>query len=153
MSIEKRLSELGISLPPAAAPLANYVSYVQEGSLIFIAGQLPRDADGQLAYVGKLGKDLSVEDGYAAARSCALHCIAQVKAALGSLDQVKRVVRVAGFVNCTDDFTQQPQVLNGASDVIMEVFGDKGRHTRVAVGNNALPGGVAVEVEMVVAAE
>ena len=153
MSIEKRLSELGISLPPAAAPLANYVPYVQEGSLIFIAGQLPRNEDGQLAYVGKLGKDLSVEDGYAAARSCALHCIAQVKAALGSLDKVKRVVRVAGFVNCTDDFTQQPQVLNGASDVIIEVFGDQGRHTRVAIGSNALPGGVAVEVEMVVAAE
>jgi enamine deaminase RidA (YjgF/YER057c/UK114 family) len=152
MSIEKRLQELGITLPSAAAPLANYVPYVQEGTLIFISGQVPRGDDGQLKYVGKVGQELSVEDGYASARLCALNCLAQLRAALGSLDKVKRIVRVGGFVNCTDGFTQQPQVVNGASDLIVEVFGDKGRHARAAVGNNALPGNVATEVEMVAAA-
>ena len=151
MSIEKRLEELGITLPSAAAPLANYVPYVQEGTLIFIAGQVPRGDDGQLQYVGKVGKELSVEDGYAAARLCAINCLAQLRAALGSLDKVKRIVRVGGFVNCTDGFTQQPQVINGASDLIVEVFGEKGKHARAAVGNNALPGNVATEVEMVAA--
>jgi enamine deaminase RidA (YjgF/YER057c/UK114 family) len=151
MSIEKRLQELGITLPSAAAPLANYVPYVQEGTLIFISGQVPRGDDGQLKYVGKVGQELSVEDGYASARLCALNCLAQLRAALGSLDKVKRIVRVGGFVNCTDGFTQQPQVVNGASDLIVEVFGDKGRHARAAVGNNALPGNVATEVEMVAA--
>jgi enamine deaminase RidA (YjgF/YER057c/UK114 family) len=151
MSIDKRLQELGITLPSAAAPLANYVPYVQEGTLIFISGQVPRGEDGQLKYVGKLGKELSVEDGYAAARLCALSCLAQLRAALGSLDKVKRIVRLGGFVNCTADFAQQPQVINGASDLIVEVFGDKGRHARAAVGSNALPGNVATEVEMVAA--
>lgn len=151
MAIEQRLNELGITLPPAGVPLANYASYVQEGNLLFIAGQLPLGDDGQLAYVGKLGKEISVEEGYAAARLCALYCIAQVKAAVSSLDKVKRVLRVGGFVNCTDDFIQMPQVLNGASDLIVEVFGDKGPHTRAVVGSNSLHGGVAVEVEMMVA--
>jgi enamine deaminase RidA (YjgF/YER057c/UK114 family) len=153
MTIEQRLRELGIALPPAAAPVANYVPYVQEGSLIFVAGQVPRGADGKLAYVGKVGQELSVEDGYASARLCALNCMAQLQAALGSLDKVRRIVRVGGFVNCTDGFTQQPQVINGASDVLVEVFGDKGRHARAAVGNNALPGNVATEVELVAAVE
>jgi len=153
MTIEQRLRELGIALPPAAAPVANYVPYVQEGSLIFVAGQVPRGADGKLAYVGKVGQELSVEDGYASARLCALNCMAQLQAALGSLDRVRRIVRVGGFVNCTDGFTQQPQVINGASDVLVEVFGDKGRHARAAVGNNALPGNVATEVELVAAVE
>jgi enamine deaminase RidA (YjgF/YER057c/UK114 family) len=153
MTIEQRLRELGIALPPAAAPVANYVPYVQEGSLIFVAGQVPRGADGKLAYVGKVGQELSVEDGYASARLCALNCMAQLQAALGSLDKVRRIVRVGGFVNCTDGFAQQPQVINGASDVLVEVFGDKGRHARAAVGNNALPGNVATEVELVAAVE
>jgi enamine deaminase RidA (YjgF/YER057c/UK114 family) len=114
---------------------------------------VPRGADGKLAYVGKVGQELSVEDGYASARLCALNCMAQLQAALGSLDKVRRIVRVGGFVNCTDGFTQQPQVINGASDVLVEVFGDKGRHARAAVGNNALPGNVATEVELVAAVE
>jgi enamine deaminase RidA (YjgF/YER057c/UK114 family) len=153
MSIEQRLAELGITLPPSAAPLANYVPYVREGSLIFISGQVPRGADGQLQHVGKVGRELSVEQGYAAARLCALNCLAQLSAALGSLDKVRRIVRVGGFVNCAEGFAQQPQVINGASDLIVEVFGDKGRHARAAVGCNALPGNVATEVEMVAAVE
>ena len=151
MSIEQRLKELHITLPAAAGALANYVPYVREGSLIFISGQVPRGPEGQLLHVGKVGQELSVEDGYAAARLCALSCLAQLRAALGSLDPVKRIVRVGGFVNCVEGFAQQPQVINGASDVIVEIFGDKGRHARAAVGCNALPGNVAVEVEMVAA--
>lgn len=153
MSIEQRLKELGITLPPAPAPGANYVPYVREGNLIFVAGQLPREADGQLQHVGKVGDELSVEDGYASARVCALNCLAQLQAALGSLDRVKRIVRVGGFVNCTDGFTQQAQVINGASDVIVEVLGDRGKHARAAVGNNSLPRNVATEVELVAAVE
>jgi enamine deaminase RidA (YjgF/YER057c/UK114 family) len=153
MSIEQRLAELGITLPEAGAPLANYVPYVREGSLLFISGQVPRGEDGQLIHVGKVGQELSVEDGYAAARLCALSCLAQARAALGTLDHVKRVVRVGGFVHSADGFTQQAQVINGASDLIVEVFGERGRHARAAVGSNALPGGVAAEVEMVLAVE
>ena len=153
MSIEQRLQELGITLPQAGAPLANYVPFVQEGKLVFISGQVPRGPDGQLAFTGKVGQELTVEQGYASARLCALHCLAQLKAAVGSLDRVKRIVRVGGFVNCADGFAQQPQVINGASDVIVEILGDKGRHARAAVGNNALPGNCATEVEMVAAVE
>ncbi len=151
MSIEQRLKELGITLPSVAAPVANYVPCAHEGDLLFVSGQLPRDSAGQLAFVGKLGAELTVEQGYAAARSCGLYLLAQARQELGSLDKVKRIVRVGGFVNCTPGFTQQPQVINGASDLFVEVLGEKGRHTRAAVGCNALPGGVAVEVEMVVA--
>jgi enamine deaminase RidA (YjgF/YER057c/UK114 family) len=153
MSIEQRLAELGLKLPPASAPLANYVPFVREGSLVFVAGQVPRGEDGKLQYVGKVGRELSVEEGYAAARLCALNGLAQLRAALGSLDKVKRILRVGGFVNCADDFTQQPQVINGASDLIVEVFGDKGKHARAAVGSNALPGNVATEVELIAAVE
>ena len=153
MSIEQRLKDLGIVLPPAAAPAANYVPYVIEGAWLFIAGQLPFENDGSLKHLGKLGGDLSVEQGYASARQCALNCLAQAQAALGSLDRVRRVVRVGGFVQCVDGFIQQPQVINGASDVIVEVLGDKGRHARAAVGNNVLPAGVATEVDMIVAVD
>lgn len=153
MSIDARLQELNIELPPAPAPAANYVPYAMEGNLIFIAGQVPRAADGSMAFTGKVGRERSVEEGQQSARLCALNCLAQVKAALGSLDRVKRIVRVGGFVHCTDDFTQQPQVINGASDVLVEIFGDKGKHARAAIGNNALPGGVTTEVEMIVAFE
>jgi enamine deaminase RidA (YjgF/YER057c/UK114 family) len=153
MSIEQRLKELGLVLPAAGAPLANYVPFVREGSLIFVAGQVPRGADGKLTCVGKLGAELSVEEGYAAARLCALACLAQLQAAVGSLERIKRIVRVGGFVNCTDGFTQQPQVINGASDLIVEVFGDKGKHARAAVGTNSLPGNVATEVELIAAVE
>ncbi len=151
MSIEERLEEMGVTLPEAAAPLANYVPFAQEGKIVFIAGQVPRDEDGNLAYIGKVGKDLSTEAGYDAARLCALHCLAQLKAAAGSLEKVRRILRVGGFVNCTEDFGEQPQVINGASDLIVEVMGEAGKHARAAVGCSALPGGVAVEVDMIAA--
>lgn len=151
MSVEDRLQELGIELPPAPPPAANYVPYMQEGSLVFVAGQVPRAADGSLPYRGKVGRELSEDEGYQAARLCALNCLAQVKAALGSLDRVKQVVRIGGFVNSTEEFVNHPEVINGASDVVVEVFGERGRHARAAIGCSALPRGVAVEVEMIVA--
>jgi len=147
--IDARLKELGIELPQAAAPAANYVPYVQSGKLLFVAGQITI-LNGELKYLGKVGKELSVEQGQKAARLCALNLIAQAKAACGGdLDRVVRCVKLGGFVNCIDGFEQQPQVVNGASDLMVEVFGDKGKHARFAVGTNALPRGVAVEVDAV----
>lgn len=146
-TIEARLSALGLTLPEAAAPAANYVPYVQTGNLVVVSGQITME-NGELKYVGRVGQDFTTEEAYAAAKLCGLNLIAQVKAACGGdLDRVKRVVRLGGFVNCTDDFTEQPQVINGASDLMAEVFGDAGKHARAAVGVNTLPLGVAVEVE------
>jgi len=153
MSIAAKLKQLGIEIPPAPAPAANYVPAVQEGKLIFVAGQVPRGADGTLKFVGKVGKEVSDQEGYQAARLCALNCLAQVQALAGGLDKVKRVVQVRGFVNCPPEFTNQPQVINGASDLLVQIFGDKGKHARAAVGVGSLPSGVAVEVEMIVALE
>ncbi len=151
MTIEERLKELGIELPPAPAAAANYVPYVQEGSLLFVAGQVPLGADGKLKYTGKVGADSDEQQGYQSARLCALNALAQVNAAAGSLERVKRVISVRGFVNCSDSFTNQPEVINGASDLLVEIFGEKGRHARAAVGCNALPRNVTTEVELVVA--
>lgn len=146
-AIDARLQELGLTLPKAAAPAANYVPYVQSGSLVFVSGQITLN-DGALEYVGRVGQDFTTEQGYEAAKLCGLNLIAQVKAACGgNLDRVVRVVRLGGFVNCTADFTEQPKVINGASDLMALVFGDKGKHARAAVGVNTLPLGVAVEVE------
>ncbi len=148
--VDARLAELGIDVPEAAAPVANYVGYVQAGNLVFISGQVPIK-DGKFQFQGKLGESMSVEDAQAAARLCAINVIAQAKAACGGdLDRVTRVVKLTGFVNSTGDFTDQPKVINGASDLMVEVFGDKGRHSRAAVSAAALPAGVAVEVEAVV---
>jgi len=148
--VDARIAELGIEVPEAAAPVANYVGFVQTGNLVFISGQVPIK-DGKFQYQGKLGDSMSVEDAQAAARLCAINVIAQAKAACGGdLDRVKRVVKLTGFVNSTGDFTDQPKVINGASDLMVEVFGDKGRHSRAAVSAAALPAGVAVEVEAVV---
>ena len=147
-SIAHRLSDLSITLPEAAAPAANYVPFVKSGNLLFISGQLPFE-QGQLIHKGRLGQDVSVEDGYQAARQCAINIIAQIRAA-GGLEKVRRVVRLGGFVNSTADFTDQPQVVNGASDLFVEVFGDAGRHSRAAVGVPSLPRGVAVEIDAVV---
>lgn len=148
--VDARLAELGIDVPDAAAPVANYVGYVQTGNLVFVSGQVPIK-DGQFQYQGKLGESMSLEDAQAAARLCAINVIAQVKAACGGdLDRVTRVVKLTGFVNSTGDFTDQPKVVNGASDLMVEVFADKGRHSRAAVSAAALPVGVAVEVEAVV---
>ena len=146
-TIEARLSALGLTLPEAAAPAANYVPYVQTGNLVVVSGQITME-NGELKYVGRVGQDFTTEEAYAAAKLCGLNLIAQVKAACGGdLDRVKRVVRLGGFVNCTDDFNDQPKVINGASDLMAEVFGDAGKHARAAVGVNTLPLGVAVEVE------
>lgn len=147
--VDARLAALGIEVPEAAAPVANYVGFVKTGNLIFISGQVPLK-DGKFQYQGKLGESMSLEDAQAAARLCAINVIAQAKAACGGdLDRVQRVVKLTGFVNSTGDFTDQPKVVNGASDFMVEVFGDKGRHSRAAVSAAALPVGVAVEVEAV----
>ena len=149
-TIDARLAELGIEIPEAAAPVANYVGFVQSGNLVFVSGQVTLK-DGSPQYIGKLGDSISVEDGQAAARLCAINIIAQVKAACGGdLDRVQRVVKLGGFVNSTPDFTDQPKVINGASDLMVEVFGDKERHARAAVSAGSLPLGVSVEVEAVV---
>jgi enamine deaminase RidA (YjgF/YER057c/UK114 family) len=145
-SIEARLAELGITLPTPAAPAANYVPFVRSGDLVFVSGQIPVGPDG-IRFVGKLGADADLDAGRAAARLCAINLIAQVKAAIGDLDKLVRVVKLTGFVNSTLDFTDHPKVVNGASDLMVEVFGDRGRHSRSAMGVAGLPFGVAVEVE------
>ncbi len=147
--IDQRLAELGIELPRAAAPAANYVPFVVSGKHVFVAGQIPVES-GDIMYRGRLGDGMTVDDGYQAARLCALNIIAQVREACGgNLDRVVRCVKLGGFVNSTPHFTDQPKVLNGASDLMIEVFDDKGRHARFAVGAPALPLGVAVEVDAV----
>ena len=147
--IDARLKELGIELPNAPMPAANYVPFVVAGSMLFVAGQITA-VNGEIKYKGKLGKDLAVEDGYQAARICGLNLIAQAKAACGGdLDKIKRVVKLGGFVNATPDFTDHPKVVNGASDLMAEVFGDAGKHARFAVGASSLPLGIAVEVDAI----
>jgi len=149
-TIDVRLAELGISLPTPAAPVACYLPFVRAGSLVMISGQITMD-NGELRFVGKLGETLSVEEGYQAARLCGVNLIAQMRAACsGDLNRVKRVVRLGGFVNCTPNFTDHPKVINGASDLMQEVFGDAGQHARVAVGSSSLPLGIAVEVDAVI---
>jgi enamine deaminase RidA (YjgF/YER057c/UK114 family) len=145
--IEARLKELGIELPKAAAPAANYVPYTIAGRILFVAGQIPI-LNGQIQHVGTVGQNLSIEQGAAAARLCALNLIAQAKAACGgNLDKIGRVLKLVGYVQCSTGFMDQPKVINGASDLMVQVFGDLGRHARAAVGCNALPLGVATEVE------
>lgn len=146
MSVEQRLKDLGITLPVPAAAVANYVPFVVTGNLVFVSGQLPLE-NGKPAVQGKLGAEVSVEDGVRAARLCGLGLLAQVRAATGDLDRVKRVVRLTAFVASTPDFTDQPKVVNGASDLMVEVLGDAGRHARVAVGAPSLPLNVTVEIE------
>ncbi|WP_137181819.1 RidA family protein [Roseomonas sp. AR75] len=146
-TIDAKLAELGIALPQPAAPVANYIGFNIVGNLVVVSGQIPF-VDGKIAVTGKLGAGVSVEEGQRAARICFVNLLAQVKAAAGGdLDRVKRVVRLGGFVACTPEFTQQPQVINGASDLAVAVFGEKGKHARAAVGCPALPGDAAVEVE------
>ena len=147
--IEKRLSEIGITLPPPGAPGGNSVPFVVVGDLVFMAGQVAREA-GKMKYVGKVGREVSVEDGRAAARLCTVNLLSQLKAACGGdLDKVDRCVRVGGFVNSPPDFLDHPKVINGASDLLVEVFGERGQHARTAVGVAALPLASAVEVEAI----
>ena len=146
-AVDQRLEALGIELPRPSAPGANYVPTAQTGNVLLITGQLSQ-WNGERRFIGKLGREFGVEEGQQAARLCALNLIAHVREALGGdLDRVVRCLRVAGYVNCTPEFTGQSQVINGASDVFVQVFGEAGRHTRMAVGVAALPYGVAVEVE------
>jgi enamine deaminase RidA (YjgF/YER057c/UK114 family) len=145
-TIDARLKQLGIELPQAPKPAANYVPFVIAGALLFCAGQVPV-WNGEVRFKGRVGDGLSVDDGYQAARLCGLNLIAQAKAATGDLDRVRRVVKLGGFVACAADFTDHPKVLNGASDLMAEVFGDAGKHARFAVGAPSLPLGVAVEVD------
>ncbi|MGB9867078.1 MAG: RidA family protein [Bacillota bacterium] len=149
MSIEQRLKELGITVPEPAKPVAAYVPAVISGNLVYTAGQIPLK-DGQLAFKGKVGQELSLEQGYEAAKICTINCLAAIKGVLGSLDRVKRVVKVTGFVNSAPGFTDQPKIVNGASELLVQVFGEKGKHARSAVGVAELPLNAAVEVEMVV---
>ena len=143
---ETKLNKLGVTLPNAPAPAANYVPYVQVGDLVFVSGQVSQDDSGFI--IGKLGDSVSTKDGAAAARTCAIALLAQVKAACGGdLDRLVRVVKLSGFVNSTQDYTEQPTVINGASDFLVEVLGDAGKHARAAVSSPSLPMGVAVEIE------
>ncbi len=145
--IEARLDELGIELPQAPAPAANYIPFVVAGNLVFVAGQVTVE-NGEVKFKGRLGEDMDIDEGYQAARLCGLNLIAQAReAAGGDLDRIKRVVKLGGFVNATPSFTDHPKVINGASDLMAEVFGDAGKHARFAVGAVSLPLGVAVEVD------
>lgn len=148
MKIEDRLADIGIALPDAPAPAANYVPFVESGNLIYVSGQISSDSNGLIT--GKLGETLDVEAGANAARQCGISLLAQLKAACGGdLERLVRVVKLVGFVNSTPDFTDQPKVINGASDLMVEALGDRGRHARSAVSAASLPLGVAVEIEAI----
>lgn len=147
--VDARLERLGIKLPDASAPVANYVNAVRTGNLVFLSGKGPLRADGT-QITGKVGDDLTIEEGYEAARVTGINLLAALKSEIGDLNRVRRVVKVLGMVNSTPDFGDQPQVINGFSDLMVEIFGDRGRHARSAVGMGSLPGQIAVEIEMIV---
>lgn len=146
--IETRLKELGLTVPRLAAPVANYAPSVVSGDWIYVSGQLPM-VDGKLTYTGKLGRELRLEQGYEAAKICALNCLGALRQALGSLDRVERIVKISGFVNSDPEFTDQPKVINGASDLLGQVFRDRGVHARSAVGAASLPLDACCEVELI----
>ena len=146
-TVEKKLAELGIVLPEPVTPVANYVPFVRTGNFMVVSGQLCLDAEGKLVAKGQLGGGVSIDDGVKAARACAINILAQLKAALGDLDKIARVVRLGGFINSAPGFPDGPKVMNGASDLMVAVFGDKGRHARTTIGVAALPMDAAVEVE------
>jgi enamine deaminase RidA (YjgF/YER057c/UK114 family) len=152
MKIEAKLAEMGLTLPISPKPVGNYVRAVRTGNLLYTAGHGP-SRGGKNQFVGKLGKDLTVEDGYKSAQLVCLNCLASIKEALGDLDRVKRVVKVLGMVNATPEFGDQPKVINGASDLLVNLYGDAGRHARSAVGMGSLPGGISVEIEMILEVE
>jgi enamine deaminase RidA (YjgF/YER057c/UK114 family) len=149
---EAKLKELGITLPKVSAPVANYVNSVRTGNLVYLSGKGPLQADG--TYIqGKVGAELTIEQGYEAARLTAIQSLASLKAEIGNLNKVKRVIKVLGMVNCVPDFKDQPKVVNGYSDLMVEVFGDRGKHARSAVGMGSLPSNIAIEVEVIVEVE
>lgn len=149
--IEEKLNLMKVEIPPPTAPKGNYCLYVKQGNVLHICGHIPSTSNGLIK--GKVGKDLNVEQGYESAKTCAINILGTIQSAIGTLDKVVRIVKIVGFVNCTDDFEQQPAVINGASDFFVEVFGEKGKHARSAVGTNALPLGIATEVECIVEVE
>jgi len=146
-TVEKRLAELGIVLPEPVAPVANYVPFVRTGNFLVVSGQLCLDTEGKLVAKGQLGGGVSIDDGIKAARACSINILAQLKAGIGDLDKIARVVRLGGFINSAAGFPDGPKVMNGASDLMVAVFGDKGRHARTTIGVAALPLDAAVEVE------
>jgi enamine deaminase RidA (YjgF/YER057c/UK114 family) len=149
MTIEGKLKQIGVELPPVPKPLAAYIPAVRTGNLLFVAGQGPV-LSGQMQYKGKVGKELTLEQGYEAAKICALNCLSIVKDEIGSLDKVNKIVKVVGYVASAPGFNDQPKVINGASEFLVELFGEKGKHARVAVGTNELPLDIPVEVEIIV---
>ena len=155
MKVEQKLAEMGLSLPAAPTPVANYVPAVRSGNLLFVSGHGPGVLkDGKLEYIrGKVGRDLNVEQGYEAAKQVTLNILQSIKGVIGDLDKVRRIVKVLGFVNCTEDFPDQPRVINGCSDLLVALYGEQGRHARSAVGMQQLPFGIAVEIEMVIEVE
>jgi enamine deaminase RidA (YjgF/YER057c/UK114 family) len=152
MKVEAKLAEMGLQLPAVPPSVANYIRAVKVGNLLFVSGHGP-SRDGKYHFSGKLGKDVTVEDGYKAAQLVALNCLASVKEALGDLDRVRRVVKLLGMVNSAPDFGQQPEVINGASDLLVQLYGEAGRHARSAVGMGGLPRGISVEIEMILEVE
>ncbi|MEQ8448168.1 MAG: RidA family protein [Nitratireductor sp.] len=151
-SPEERLAQMGVVLPPPPPPIGNFLTHVREGELLFLSGQGPREADGRL-HTGKVGADVSVEQAYAHARLTGMNLLSVVRAALGGLHRVRRVVKLLGMVNATPDFTHHPDVINGCSDLLIMTFGENGQHARSAVGLGSLPGNITVEIELVVAVE
>jgi enamine deaminase RidA (YjgF/YER057c/UK114 family) len=152
MKIEEKLTQMGLALPTPAAPAGNYVGAVQAGNLLFVSGHGPRH-QGEAYITGKVGRDLTTEQAYEAAKVVMLNCLASVKREIGDLDRVKRIVKLLGMVNCTEDFTEQPKVINGASDLLVALYGDAGRHARSAVGMQQLPMSIPVEIEMILEVE
>ncbi len=148
MNVEERLKEMNIVIPQVTRPLASYVPAIAAGSLVFVSGQLPM-SEGSLLYSGKVGVDLSIEEGEEAARQAMINCLAALFGMLGDWEALDRIVKVTGYIQCREDFTQQPRVLNGASNLLEQIFGDKGLHARAAVGVNALPLNAACEVELI----
>ncbi|MBI2862770.1 MAG: RidA family protein [Chloroflexi bacterium] len=152
MGVRERLRELGLEIPMAPPPVANYISAIQSGSLLFTAGSLPR-RDGAIVYAGCVGQELTAEEGYQAARLATLTCLGAIQGLLGDLERVIRIIKVTGYISSTPGFFDQPQVLNGASDLLVQIFGERGRHARSAVGVAQLPGNAAVEVELIIEVE
>jgi enamine deaminase RidA (YjgF/YER057c/UK114 family) len=148
--VEDRLAKLGHKVANPGTPVANYVGAVQTGNLVFVSGHGPRREDGQYAYIGKVGREIDVETARKAAELVILNCLGSLKNVIGDLDRVTRIVKLLGMVNCTEDFVDQPKVINAASDILVEAFGDRGRHARSAVGMSSLPLGMPVEIEMIV---
>ena len=149
MEVERKLAEMGLELPPPAQPLGSYVSAVRTGNLLFLAGHGPAAPDGSVSHFGKLGREVSVEQGYEAARNTGLNLLSTTKVALGDLDKVRRVVKLLSMVNCVPDFVETAPVANGCSDLLISLYGDAGKHGRSAVGMSSLPSGIPVEIEMI----